>query len=78
VHLDQVHRFQLFQVGGLIEDNFERLALMSRSPMQVDCFLKVKDHPEGRIDPEEAKHVAKRVVEALSGARLRIVPISDN
>jgi hypothetical protein len=51
---------------------------MSRSPMQVDCFLKVKDHPEGRIDPEEAKHVAKCVVEALSGARLRIVPISDN
>ena len=36
-----------------------------------------KDHPEGSIDPEEAKQVAKCIVEALSGAGLRIVPVSD-
>jgi hypothetical protein len=37
-----------------------------------------KDHPEGRIDAEDAKHVAKCIVEALSDAGLRIVPVSDN
>jgi hypothetical protein len=37
-----------------------------------------KDHPEGGMDPEEAKQVAKCIVEALSGAGLRIVPASDN
>ena len=37
-----------------------------------------KDHPEGGTDPEEAKQVAKCIVEALSGAGLRIVPVSDD
>jgi hypothetical protein len=37
-----------------------------------------KDHPDGGIDPEEAKQVAKCIVEALSGAGLRIVPVSDD
>jgi hypothetical protein len=37
-----------------------------------------KDHPDGGIDPEEAKQVAKCIIEALSGAGLRIVPASDN
>ena len=37
-----------------------------------------KDHPDGGIDPEEAKQVAKCIVEALSDAGLRIMPVSDN
>ena len=36
-----------------------------------------KDHPAGAMDPEEAKQVAKCIVEALSGAGLQIVPVSD-
>jgi hypothetical protein len=32
----------------------------------------------GMMDPEEAKQVAKCIVEALSGAGLRIVPVSDD
>jgi hypothetical protein len=35
-----------------------------------------KDHSEGGMDPEEAKQVAKCIVEALSDAGLRIVPVS--
>jgi hypothetical protein len=38
----------------------------------------LKDHPEGGMDPEEAKQVAKCIVEALSSAGLRIVPVSDD
>jgi hypothetical protein len=30
------------------------------------------------IGPEEAKHVAKCIIEALSGAGLRIVPTNDD
>jgi len=37
-----------------------------------------KDHPEGGMDPRKRpKQVAKCIVEALSGAGLRIVPASD-
>jgi predicted ATPase len=35
-----------------------------------DCF---KDNPDRRIDPEQAKHVAKCVVAALTEAGLAIV-----
>jgi hypothetical protein len=37
-----------------------------------------KDYPDGRIDPEEAKQVAKCVIEALTSAGLQIVPVSTN
>jgi hypothetical protein len=37
-----------------------------------------KDHPKGGMDPEEAKQVAKCIIEALSGAGLRIAPVSDD
>ena len=37
-----------------------------------------KDHPDFRMDPEEAKQVAKCIVEALTDAGLEIVPISKN
>jgi hypothetical protein len=37
-----------------------------------------KDLPEGKIDPEDAKQVAKCIIEALSGAGLRIVPVSND
>ena len=52
-------------------------------PHQVNSIIATaiydarKDHPNGAMDPEEAKHVAKCIVEALSGAGLRIVPVSD-
>ena len=35
-----------------------------------------KDHPDGRINPEEAKQIAKCIIEALSSAGLQIVPMS--
>lgn len=34
-----------------------------------------KDHPDGRIDPEEAKQIAKCINDALSSAGLQIVPL---
>ena len=37
-----------------------------------------KDHPDDRMDPEEAKQIAKCIVEALTDAGLQIVPISKN
>jgi signal transduction histidine kinase len=37
-----------------------------------------KDHPDYRMDPEEAKQIAKCIVEALTNAGLEIVPISKN
>ncbi len=36
-----------------------------------------KDQPEGKIDPQEAKHVAKCIIEALSEAGLQIVPVRN-
>jgi hypothetical protein len=36
-----------------------------------------KDHKDHRMDPEEAKHVAKCIIEALSSAGLQIVPPKD-
>jgi hypothetical protein len=37
-----------------------------------------KNHPDGRMDPEEAKQIAKCIVEALADARLEIVPVSKD
>jgi hypothetical protein len=37
-----------------------------------------KDHPDGRIDPEEAKQIAKCIIDALFSAGLQIVPVSKN
>jgi hypothetical protein len=37
-----------------------------------------KDRPKGGMDPEGAKQIAKCIVEALSDAGLRIVPMNDN
>jgi hypothetical protein len=37
-----------------------------------------KDHPDGRMDPEEAKQIAKCILEALSDAGLQVVlPAKD-
>jgi hypothetical protein len=35
-----------------------------------------KNHPDGRMDPEEAKQIAKCIVEALADGGLQIVPVS--
>jgi hypothetical protein len=37
-----------------------------------------KGHPEGGIDPEEAKQIAKCVMEALTDAGLQIVPVGKS
>ena len=37
-----------------------------------------KDQPDNRMDSEEAKQIAKCIVEALTDAGLQIVPISKN
>jgi len=36
----------------------------------------LKDHQEKRMDPEEAKQIAKCIIEALSDAGLQIVAAS--
>jgi hypothetical protein len=37
-----------------------------------------KDHPEGGIDPQEAKQIAKCIIEALTDGGLQIVPVSQS
>jgi hypothetical protein len=37
-----------------------------------------KDEPDHRIDPEEAKQMAKCVIDALNNAGLRIVPANQS
>jgi hypothetical protein len=36
-----------------------------------------KDHPDHRMNPDEAKQIAKCIIEALSDAGLQIVPVSS-
>ena len=36
-----------------------------------------KDHPIHQMDPEQAKQIAKCITEALTGAGLQIVPLSN-
>jgi hypothetical protein len=49
-------------------------------PHQVNSIIATalcdcrKDYPSDRIDPAEAKQMAKCIVEALSNAGLKIVP----
>jgi len=57
-------------------ENWE--ALMA-DPHQVNIIIATAisdacgDHPDHRIDPEEAKQIAKCIVEALAAAGLKIV-----
>jgi hypothetical protein len=37
-----------------------------------------KDQPDDRMDTEEAKQIAKCIVEALTNAGLQVMPISKN
>jgi uncharacterized protein (DUF849 family) len=37
-----------------------------------------KNHPDGPMDPEEAKQIAKCIIEALADAGLEIVPVSKD
>jgi len=52
-------------------------------PHQVNTIIATaicdsrKDHPDGRIDPAEAKQIAKRIVEELANAGLSIVPTGE-
>ena len=36
------------------------------------------DHPDHRMDPGEAKQIAKCIIEALTDAGLQIVPSSES
>ena len=36
------------------------------------------DHPDHRMDPEEAKQIAKCIIEALTEAGLQIVPVTNS
>jgi hypothetical protein len=51
-------------------------------PHQVNSIIATaicdcrKDHPDQRLDPEEAKQIAKCIVAALTDAGLKIVPVS--
>ena len=36
------------------------------------------DQPDHRMDPEEAKQIAKCIIEALTDAGVQIVPVSQN
>jgi hypothetical protein len=38
----------------------------------LDSF---RDHPDQRLDPEEAKIIAKRIIVALEDAGLQITPV---
>jgi hypothetical protein len=52
-------------------------------PHQVNSIIATaicdcrKDRPDDQIDPEEAKQIAKCIVEALSNAGLRIMPDAE-
>ncbi|MDP3690753.1 hypothetical protein [Bradyrhizobium sp.] len=52
-------------------------------PHQVNSIIATaicdcrRDHPDGRIDPGEAKQIAKRIIEELSNAGLSIVPTAE-
>ena len=37
----------------------------------------LRDQPDHRIDPEQAKQIAKSIVEVLSNAGLQIAPIKE-
>jgi len=37
-----------------------------------------KDYPDHRMDPEEAKQIAKCIIEALTDAGLQIAPVGEN
>jgi hypothetical protein len=37
-----------------------------------------KNHPDGQMEPEEAKQIAKCIVHALADAGLEIVPVSKD
>jgi hypothetical protein len=37
-----------------------------------------KDHPDHWVDPEEAKQIAKCIVEALTNAGMQIVPVDQS
>jgi hypothetical protein len=53
-------------------------------PHQVNSIISAaicdcrKDHPDGRMDPQEAKQIAKCIMEALSAAGLEIAPLSKD
>jgi hypothetical protein len=52
-------------------------------PHQVNSMIATaicdcrKDQTDNRIDPTEAKQIAKCIIEALSNAGLRIVPATE-
>jgi hypothetical protein len=52
-------------------------------PHQVNSIIATaildgrKDHPDNRMNAEEAKQIAKCIIDAPAGAGLQIVPMSE-
>ena len=46
--------------------------------VMATAICDARKDPDHRMDPEEAKQIAKCIVEALTGAGLQIVPTSKN
>ena len=59
----------------ILTENPNRLALTQTGIAAAIADTR-KDHPDGRMEPEEAKQVAKCIIEALFSAGLQIVPVS--
>jgi hypothetical protein len=64
-------------------DGTENLEGIMADPHQVISIMATaicdaRKDPDHRMDPEEAKQIAKCIVEALSDAGLQIVPVSKD
>jgi hypothetical protein len=46
--------------------------------IMATAICDARKDPDHRMDPEEAKHIAKCIVEALTDAGLQIVPVGKN
>jgi hypothetical protein len=56
-----------------VSDEYQVISIIATA-----IYAARKDRPEGGMDLEEAKQVAKCIIEALPKAGLRIVPVSDD
>ena len=74
----------VFVVGAEMRKTKARSEATLADPHQVLAIIATairdaqKDHPDGPMDPEEAKHLAKCICTALAEARLQIAPIAND
>jgi hypothetical protein len=60
------------ELGGLMADQHQVNSIIASAI--CDCG---KDQPDLHINPEQAKQIAKCIVEALTGAGLKIVYVNN-